>query len=156
MAEFLRDLLLNGYNGVKPIETIQKGNGLGQQIKDVASAELSKIGPRVLFYKELPSLYGSDLVRISSKGSIDPARTLSVASSRYVNVGKNTPTLGKLIGNVLGGSANRPSDTIFPANDKGQGIAIAPPISINGQPINQNWDGLKYAVEAGNNYAVSQ
>lgn len=156
MAEFLRDLLLNGYNGVKPIETIQKGNSLGQQIKDVASAELAKDGPRVLFYKRLPSLYGSDLVRISSKGSIDPARTLSVASSRYVDLGKNRPTLGKLIGNLLGGSANRPSDTIFPANSEGKGIAIVPPVSINGQPVNQNWDGLKYAVEAGKNYAVSQ
>lgn len=156
MTEFLRDLLLNGYNGVKPIETIQKGNNLGQQIKDVASAELAKNGPRVLFYKQLPALYGSDLARISSKGSIDPARTLSIASSRYVDTGKNRPTLGKLIGNLLGGSANRPSDTIFPANEKGQGVASEPPVSINGQPVNQNWDGLKYAVEAGKNYVVSQ
>jgi len=158
MAEtrFLRDLWKDGYNGVKPVETIIKRAGLGQQIKDVASAELAKDGPRVLFYKQLPALYGSDLARISSKGSIDPARTLSVASSRYVDTGKNRPTLGKLIGNLLGGSANRPSDTIFPANDKGQGVASEPPVSINGQPVNQNWDGLKYAVEAGKNYAVSQ
>ena len=33
MAQFLRDLLLNGYKGVKPIETIQKGNNLGQQVE---------------------------------------------------------------------------------------------------------------------------
>ena len=156
MAQFLRDLLLNGYNGVKPIETIQKGNNLGQQVKDVVSAELSKTGPRVLFYKQLPTLYGSDLVRISTKGSVDPTRTLSVSTSRYVDLGKNRPTLGKLIGNLLGGSANRPSDTIFPANDEGKGIAEVPPVSVNGQPINGKWDGLKYAVEAGKNYAVSQ
>jgi hypothetical protein len=156
MAQFLRDLLLNGYNGVKPIETIQKKNNLGQQVKDVVSAELSKTGPRVLFYKQLPTLYGSDLVRISTKGSVDPARTLSVATTRYVDLGKNRPTLGKLIGNLLGGSANRPSDTIFPANAEGKGIATAPPVSKNGQPINGKWDGLKYAVEAGQNYAVSQ
>lgn len=156
MAQFLKDLLLDGYNGVKPIETVQKRNGLGQQVKDVVTAEVSKTGPRVLFYKNLPSLYGSDLARISSKGSIDPARTLSVKSSRYVDLGKNRPTLGKLIGNLLGGSANRPSDTIFPANSDGKGIAIEPPVSVNGQPVNQNWDGLKYAVEAGKNYAVSQ
>lgn len=156
MAQFLRDLLLNGYNGVKPIETIQKRNSLGQQVKDVASAELSKTGPRVLFYKRLPTLYGSDLIRISSKGSIDPARTLSVASSRYVDLGKNRPTLGKLIGNLLGGSANRPSDTIFPANAEGKGIATSPPVSRNGQPINGDYSGLKYAVEADKNYAVSQ
>ena len=156
MAQFLRDLLLNGYNGVKPIETIQKRNSLGQQVKDIASAELSKTGPRVLFYKQLPTLYGSDLVRISTKGSVDIGRTLSVRTSRYVDLGKNRPTLGKLIGNLLGGSANRPSDTIFPANDQGQGIATESPVSKDGQPVNQNWDGLKYAVEAGKNYAVSQ
>jgi hypothetical protein len=156
MAEFLRDLLRNGYNGVKPIETIQKKNNLGQQVKDVVSAELSKTGKRVLFYKQLPTLYGSDLVRISTKGSVDPARTLSVATTRYVDLGKNRPTLGKLIGNLLGGSANRPSDTIFPANAEGIGIASEPPVSINGQPINGDWNGLKYAVEADKNYVVSQ
>lgn len=156
MAQFLKDLLLNGYNGVKPVETIQKKNNLGQQVKDVVSAELSKTGPRVLFYKQLPSVYGSDLVRISTKGSVDPARTLAVSTSRYVDLGKNRPTLGKLIGNLLGGSAGRPSDTIFPANAEGKGIATAPPVSINGQPINGKWDGLKYAVEAEKNYAVSQ
>lgn len=156
MAQFLKDLLLNGYNGVQPIETIQKKNNLGQQVKDVVSAELSKTGPRVLFYKQLPSVYGSDLVRISTKGSVDPARTLAVSTSRYVDLGKNRPTLGKLIGNLLGGSAGRPSDTIFPANAEGKGIATAPPVSINGQPINGKWDGLKYAVEAEKNYAVSQ
>ena len=157
MAQFLKDLLLNGYNGVQPIETIQKKNNLGQQVKDVASAELSKTGPRVLFYKQLPSVYGSDLVRISTKGSVDPARTLSVSTSRYVDVGKNRPTLGKLIGNLLGGSAGRPSDTIFPANGEGKGIASVPPVSINGQPINGKWDGLKYAVVGGKTkYAVSQ
>jgi hypothetical protein len=156
MAQFLRDLLLNGYNGVKPIETIQKRNSLGQQVKDVVSAELSKTGPRVLFYKRLPTLYGTDLIRISTKGSVDPARTLSVRTSRYVELGKNKPTLGKLIGNLLGGSANRPSDTIFPANDQGQGIATEPPVSVNGQPINGKWDGLKYAVDAEQNYVVSQ
>jgi hypothetical protein len=155
-SEFLRDLLLNGANGVKPIETVEKKKGLGQRVIDVATAELDKNGPRVLFYKQLPSLYGSDLARISSKGSIDPARTLSVKTSRYVDLGKNRPTLGKLIGNLLGGSANRPSDTIFPANAEGKGIATVPPVSINGQPINQNWNGLKYAVEAGQKYVVSQ
>ena len=83
MAQFLRDLLLNGYNGVKPIETVEKKKGLGQRIKDVATAELDKNGPRILFYKRLPTLYGSDLVRISTKGSVDPARTLAVNTSRY-------------------------------------------------------------------------
>jgi hypothetical protein len=157
MAQFLRDLLLNGYNGVKPIETIQKGNNLGQQVKDVASAELSKKGPRVLFYKQLPSLYGSDLIRISTKGSVDIGRTLAVRGARYVDTNNaGGGGLGRFLGNLLGGSANRPSDTIFPANDEGKGIAGKPPVSVNGQPVNGKWDGLKYAVEAEENYVVSQ
>jgi hypothetical protein len=158
MAQFLRDLLLNGYKGVKPIETIQKGNNLGQQIKDVVSAELSPKGPTVLFYKQLPTLYGSDLVRISTKGSVDPARTLAVRGARYVDTNNaGGGVVGRFLGNLLGGSANRPSDTIFPANTDGKGIAGASSVSINGQPINGDWNGLKYAVEGGKTkYAVSQ
>ena len=159
MAQFLRDLLLNGYKGVKPIETIQKGNNLGQQVKDVASAELSPTGPTVLFYKQLPTLYGSDLVRISTKGSVDPARTLAVRGARYVDTNNaGGGGFSRFLGNLLGGSANRPSDTIFPANEgDGKAIAGAPSVSINGQPINGDWNGLKYAVEGGKTkYAVSQ
>ena len=157
MAQFLRDLLLNGYNGVKPIETIQKRNNLGQQVKDVASAELSKTGPRVLFYKQLPTLYGSDLVRISTKGSVDIGRTLAVKGARYVDTNNaGGGGLGRFLGNLLGGSANRPSDTIFPADAEGKGVASKPPVSVNGQPINGKWDGLKYAVDVEKNYAVSQ
>lgn len=155
MGQFLRDLLLNGYNGVKPIETIQKGNNLGQRVKDVASAEFAKNGPRVLFYKKLPSLYGSDLLRISTKGSVDPARTLAVKGARYVDVKGSGGGFASFLGNLLGGSANRPSDTIFPANEKGEGITSKPPVSVNGQPIGGDWNGLKYAVEAETNYAVS-
>jgi hypothetical protein len=145
MAQFLRDLLLNGYNGVKPIETVEKKKGLGQRIKDVATAELDKNGPRVLFYKRLPTLYGSDLVRISTKGSVDPARTLAVRGAR-----PNKGGFARFLGNLLGGSANRPSDTIFPAD------GVSPPVSRNGQPVNGDYNGLKYAVEAGQNYIVSQ
>jgi hypothetical protein len=155
MAQFLRDLLLNGYNGVKPIETIQKGNNLGQQIKDVASAELSKTGPRVLFYKQLPTLYGTDLIRISTKGSVDPSRTLAVKGSRYNDGSGKKPVgggFGRFLGNLLGGPANRPSDTIFVK----EGVDGNKPISVNGQPIGGDWNGLKYAVEPETEYLVSQ
>jgi hypothetical protein len=156
MAQFLRDLLLNGYNGVKPIETIQKKNNLGQQVKDVVSAELSKTGKRVLFYKQLPTLYGSDLVRISTKGSVDPARTLAVSGARYKSNEVSGGGLSRFVGNLLGGSANRPSDTIFPLIDGNTRIATTPPVSINGQPINGDYSGLKYAIEPDKKYVVSQ
>lgn len=157
MAQFLKDLLLNGYNGVKPIETIQKKNNLGQQVKDVVSAELSKTGPRVLFYKQLPSLYGSALVKISTKGSVDPARTIAVNSSRYKSNEVSGGGFGRFVGNLLGGSANRPSDTIFPSLDgKKPTLPTTRPVSKDGQPINGDYSGLKYAVEAGKNYVVSQ
>ena len=157
MAQFLKDLLLNGYNGVKPIETIQKKNNLGQQVKDVVSAELSKTGKRVLFYKQLPTLYGSDLIRISTKGSVDPARTIAVNSSRYKSNEVSGGGFGRFVGNLLGGSANRPSDTIFPSLDgKKPTLPTTRPVSKDGQPINGDYSGLKYAVEADKKYVVSQ
>lgn len=162
MAKFLKDLFVTKdyipYGGeyVPFVEFNHKNVGAIQNVKDVASAEASTTGPRILFYKQLPSLYGTDLVRISTKGSADPSRTLSVTTSRYVDLGKNKPTLGKLIGNLLGGSANRPSDTIFPANKEGQVIASVSPVSENSQPINGDWSGLKYAVVPGQNYGISQ
>jgi len=57
-----------------------------------------------------------------------------------------------VLGNLLGGSANRPSDTIF----RHEGRDMNAPVSINGQPINGDYSGLKYAVEAGVNYDVSK
>ena len=95
--------------------------------------------------KNLPKIYGTDLVRIESRGSIDPARTIAVKSAR-----PNKGGFGKFLSNLLGqGGAYRPSDTIFPAD------GTSPPVSDGGQPVNGNWNTLKNSVEEGVDYLVS-
>jgi hypothetical protein len=155
----LKELLLSNTTGVPLVEPVKKDNilgikgGIGKQITDVISADTSAGGPRMEFYKNLPSIYSTSLPIIESQGSIDLGRTLAVRSTHY-NGGEGSLLRGGLkgvLGNLLGGSANRPSDTIFPAAIRDN----TPPVSVNGQPINGDWSGLKYSVEAGVNYAVS-
>jgi len=155
----LKQLLESGTTDAPMVDPVKKDNilgingGIGKQITDVISADTSAGGPRMEFYKNLPSLYSTSLPIIESQGSIDPGRTLAVRSAHY-NSGEGSLLRGGLkgvLGNLLGGSANRPSDTIFPAAIRDN----TPPISVNGQPINGDYSGLKYSVEAGVNYAVS-
>jgi hypothetical protein len=129
-------------------------------VNDVVSSEASPNGPRVQLYKNLPSIYSTSLPIIESQGSIDPGRTMAVKAAHY-NSGKGSLLGGGLrgvLGNLLGGSANRPSDTIFIlGNQEGaSGIDALPPVSVNGQPINGDYSGLKYAVKPGEYYAVSK
>lgn len=156
----LKELLLSKTTDAPIVEPVKQDNilgikgGVAKQITDVISADFTSGGPRMEFYKNLPSIYGSDLPRIESQGSIDPGRTLAVRSAHY-NGGEGS-ILGNglkgILGNLLGGSANRPSDTIFAH----QGRDMNAPVSKDGQPINGDWSGLKYAVEAGVDYDVSK
>lgn len=118
-------------------------------VNDVVSSEASPKGPRVQLYKNLPSIYSTSLPIIESQGSIDPGRTMAVRGARPNNTGA-AQQLARFLGNLLGGSANRPSDTIFPADGK------SPPVSVNGQPINGDYSGLKYAVKSAEDYIVSK
>ena len=118
-------------------------------VNDVVSSEASPKGPRVQLYKNLPSIYSTSLPIIESQGSIDPGRTMAVRGARPNNTGAGQQ-LARFLGNLLGGSANRPSDTIFPADGK------SPPVSVNGQPINGDYSGLKYAVKSAEDYIVSK
>jgi hypothetical protein len=153
----LKQLLLSNTTGVPLIEHQSTdgmfGSGIGKMVKDVVQADLSKGGPRVEFYKNLPSLYSTSLPIIESQGSIDIGRTKAVAAAHYNGDNGSALGMGKILslGNLLGGSANRPSDTIF----RHEGRDKNAPVSINGQPINGDYSGLKYAVEAGVNYDVS-
>lgn len=126
-------------------------------VNDVVSSEASPKGPRVQLYKNLPSIYSTSLPIIESQGSIDPGRTMAVRGAHY-NSGEGSLLGGGVLGNLLGGSANRPSDTIFIlGNEQGaSGIAALSPVSVNGQPINGDYSGLKYAVKSGEYYAVSK
>ena len=142
-------------NGDKEVTTWNGGHknkGLGGAIMDFVKAEANPNGPRVLFYKKLvtpPLLYGTETPRISLKGTVDPPRSLATTSARYNEDPTKKPPLLNL-GSLMGGSANRPSDTIF--SDK------------NGAPITKgtlptevgDHTGLKYAVKEGEEYFVSK
>jgi hypothetical protein len=129
-----------------------KNKGLGGKITDFVKAEANPNGPRVLFYKKLvtpPLIYGTDTPRISLKGTVDPPRSLATTSARYNEDPTKKPPLLNL-GSLMGGSANRPSDTIFP--DKGK-----PPVSKGTLPTEVgDHTNLKYAVESGVDYFVSK
>lgn len=111
--------------------------------ENIVNSELNGNRPLLQFGKNLPKVYGSDLARIESRGSIDPARTLAVKTARPNTKGG----IGKFLSNLLGqNGAYRPSDTIFPAD------GVSPPVSKDGQPINGDWSGLKNAVEEDADY----
>jgi hypothetical protein len=155
MPQFLRNLYLDGFKGVEKIEAPTKDridsklfNGPYQVVQDLFTAETNPNGPRILLYKNLPKLYNTDLIRIESGGSIDLARTMAVRGTRYNDPDKKGK-MGFNLGNLFGGSANRPSDTIFESK-------LGAPISKGTQPVNGDYSGLKYAVEEGKDYFVSQ
>jgi hypothetical protein len=97
-----------------------------------------------LFKNQKKELYGkSDTIRIDSRGLINPPRGAALLLS-------SPNSLGDLIGNqiagAVGGSANRPSDTIFKNNS-----FLAKPISLFKTPSD-----LRNAVDAKENYFVKQ
>jgi hypothetical protein len=129
-----------------------KNKGLGGKIMDFVKAEANPNGPRVLFYKKLvtpPLIYGTDTPRISLKGTVDPPRSLATKSARYNEDPTKKPPLLNL-GSLMGGSANRPSDTIF--KDKNSA-----PVSRGTLPTEVgDHTNLKYAVEGDVDYFVSK
>jgi hypothetical protein len=141
-------------NGNKDVTTWNgepQDKGLGGKIMDFVKAEINPKGPRIMFYKKLvtpPLIYGSETPRISLKGTVDPPRSLSVASAKYNDdPTKKTPLS---LGSLLGGSANRPSDTIF---DTKTGKSVAKgtlPASVG------DHSAIRYAVEAGVDYNISK
>jgi hypothetical protein len=141
----------NGNGDVTVWDGTTQKSGIVDRVNDFASAELNPNGPRMMFYKQLitpPLIYGLDAPRISLKGAVDPARTLSVNSSKYQDT---KSTSGKItIGSLLGGSANRPSDIIF--KDK-TGAPITKG-TLGGGP--GDYVGLRNSVENGTSYYVSQ
>ena len=128
-----------------------QNKGLGGKIMDFVKAEINPKGPRVLFYKKLvtpPLIYGTELPRISLKGTVDPPRSLATKSARY-----NEDPLKKApvsLGSLLGGSANRPSDTIFETKEGAPVTKGTLPASVG------DHSAIRYAVEADKDYYISK
>jgi len=147
----------NGNRDVTVWDGTTQKSGIIDRVRDVASAELDPNGIRVNFYKSIvtpPFIYGLETPRITTKGGVDPVRTLSVNSTRYngkTSDGKEINSPKITIGSLLGGSANRPSDTIF---DSTTGAPITKG-TLGGGPGDYN--ALKYAIDPDKeDYYVSQ
>lgn len=141
MPKSLKDIFLDRDFNVPFVERPAKA-------ENIVNSEIDEDRPLRQFIKKLPELYTTDLLRIESAGTIDPARTTAVRGARYNDPNK-PGGLGLNIGNLLGGPANRPSDTIFENK-------TSSPVSKGKQPVNGDWSGLKYAVEEDKDYLISQ
>lgn len=94
-----------------------------------------------LFKKQKSSLYSTDKIRIDSLGLINPPRGAALLAS-------SPNALADLIGNqvsgLLGGSANRPTDTIFKSDN-----FLSKPISLF-----KTRQQLRDAVQFGTDYYI--
>jgi len=97
-----------------------------------------------LFNSQKSSIYGQlDNIRIESRGLINPPRGAALLAS---SPNALADLIGGQIGGALGGTANRPDDTIF-TNDS----FLAKPISLFKTP-----QSLRNAIEAGTPYYVKR
>ncbi|MFM1930524.1 MAG: hypothetical protein RL387_1852 [Bacteroidota bacterium] len=97
-----------------------------------------------LFKNQEKDLYENEIVRIESRGLVNPPRAAALLASSPNAIGD---VIGGQLAGIIGGSANRPSDTIY----KGKTF-IDKPVSITGVT-----EGLlKNSVEAGTNYYVKR
>ena len=95
-----------------------------------------------LFKDQKKDLYGkSENIRIESKGLINPPRGAALLASSPSKLGD---LIGNQIAGAIGGSANRPSDTIF----KGKSF-LSKPISLFKTP-----GALRNAIEPGTDYFI--
>ena len=77
-----------------------------------------------LFKQQKKDLYGkSENIRIESRGLINPPRAAALLASSPNKLGD---FIGNQIAGAIGGTANRPSDTIF----RGKGL-LSKPIFFN-------------------------
>jgi hypothetical protein len=97
-----------------------------------------------LFKSQKKELYGKENIRIESRGFIDPPRAAALLTSSPNKIGD---IIGNQIGGALGGSANRPTDTIF----KGTAF-FRKPISL--PAVTQAL--LRDSVEDGRSYFIKE
>jgi hypothetical protein len=97
-----------------------------------------------LFKNQQNDLYGNEKIRIESRGLVNPPRAAALVASSPNAIGD---LIGGQIAGIIGGSANRPSDTIY-----GSDSFTSKPVSIKGVTPTL----LRNAVEADEPYYVKQ
>lgn len=134
------------------VEQPNKDNSFGTQLKNFVLQDRLSGGPRTLLLKSLPKIYGADLYRLNKQLSNTSEHGMAVGESYYNESTEPKPLKGFSIVAALGGSANRPSDTIFAAKDKPGAVDR---ISIAGEKKGSHFS-LQNSVEKGKSYWVSR
>jgi hypothetical protein len=95
-----------------------------------------------LFKDKENDLYGNEKIRIESRGLVNPPRAAALVASSPNAIGD---AIGGQLAGIIGGIANRPSDTIYNSD-----VFLSKPVSITGVT-----EGLlQSSVEAGKEYYV--
>jgi len=135
------------------VESPNKDKSFGTQLKNFVLQDRVTGGPRTLLLKRLPIIYGAELYRLEKQLSNPFERGLAVQGAYYNDPSKPpTAPKGFNLAAAMGGTANRPSDTIF-ENPDAKG-------AINARGLRQekfkNHSDLINSVEADKPYWVSR
>jgi len=134
------------------VEQPNKDKSFGTQLKNIVLQDRLTGGPRTLLLKNIPLIYGADSYTIERKLSNPFERGLAVRGAYYNESTTPAPLKGFSLGAAMGGTANRPSDTIF--------TSPVAPGAVNsrglGQEKFQNHSDLINSIESGKAYWVSR
>jgi len=97
-----------------------------------------------LFKNQQNDLYDNEKIRIESRGLVNPPRAAALIASSPNAIGD---LIGGQLAGIIGGSANRPSDTIYRSDS-----FTSKPVSITGATTGL----LQSSIEAGKDYFVKQ
>ena len=134
------------------VESPNKDKSFGAQLKNFVLQDRLTGGPRTLLLKNIPSIYGAAAYTLERKLSNPFERGLAVRGAYYNDSTTPAPLKGFSLGAAMGGTANRPSDTIFKSN-------VAPgAVNIRGLGDEkfQNHSDLINSIEGGKAYFVSR
>jgi hypothetical protein len=98
-----------------------------------------------LFNSQKKELYNNDIIRIESRGLVNPPRVAALLASSANTI---ADLVGGQLAGAIGGTANRPSDTIF----KGNNPLTSKPITLTAATTAL----LRDVVEAGTDYTIKQ
>ena len=135
------------------VESPNKDKSFGTQLKNIVLQDRLTGGPRTLLLKKLPIIYGAELYRLERKLSNPIERGLAVQGAYYNDPSQTSMVpKGFNLAAAMGGTANRPSDTIF-LNTKSPGAINSRGL---GQEKFQNHSDLINAVKADTAYWISR
>lgn len=136
------------------VEQPNKDKSFGTQLKNFVLQDRLSGGPRTLLLKSLPKIYGTDLYRLNKQLSNTSEHGMAAGDAYYNESTEPKPIKGfsAILTAAMGGTANRPSDTIFADKDKPGAIDA---MALSGEKAKSHSD-LQNSVKAGKSYWVSR